>query len=806
MTQKSKGGTKRTVLIAGAANLIVALIKVVAGILTSSSAMLAEAAHSVADTLNQALLLTSINRARKPADDEHPFGYGQERYFWSLLAAFGIFVLGAGFSVFEGILALGRSSESGSVLIAYIVLVAAGAAETTSFIRAYRQMRGEARQEHTGLLEHVKSSPDTTVKAALFEDSAAIVGLVLAAAGIGLRQLTGSGVWDGAASIAIGVLLVVVAVRLGMDNRDLLIGRSANSRDLAAIREEIESTDGVDDLFELLTMHLGPDHLIVAARLSLADGLSANDTEDLADQIDRRLADRVPEVSHVFIDPTPREAERRERAGRRPPELPPPPAGLQSASRPRRHDTREDHGEVTGSSDNGLFGALFARGGADTGDRAWLQAMLDTEAALARALERAGLAPTGSGAAVTAVAHADFFDNGALSEAAASTGNPVPALVRALTELLPESAAAASAAVHRGATSQDVIDTAAMLLARSALDAILADLATAAASCAAHACTHAETAMPGRTLLQQAVPVTFGLVAAGWLTAIDEARRDLHRVRTGRLAVQFGGAAGTLAALGDAGPAVAALLGEELGLPVPVLPWHTNRLRIVELAAALAGACAALGKIARDVTLLAQTEVAEVREDPGAGRGGSSAMPHKQNPVAAVLVLGCARQAPGLLATLAAAAEQEHQRAAGAWHAEWLPLSDLLTRTASAASWSADLLSGLRIDPARMRANLDATGGSHLAENITTLLAPALGRIPAHDLVANASARAAETGVSLTDALFADAEPAARLAEAALTRPELESALRPESYLGATAEFIRRALSAHADCDQALSN
>src|SRR6266567_1463822 len=282
MTQKSKGGTKRTVLIAGAANLIVALIKVVAGILTSSSAMLAEAAHSVADTLNQAFLLTSLNRARKPADDEHPFGYGQERYFWSLLAAFGIFVLGAGFSVFEGILALGRSSESGS-LIAYIVLVAAGAAETTSFIRAYRQMRGEARQEHTGLLEHVKSSPDTTVKAALFEDSAAIVGLVLAAAGI-------------------GVLLVVVAVRLGMDNRDLLLGRSANSRDLAAIRQEIESTDGVDDLFELLTMHLGPDHLIVAARLSLADGLSADDTEDLADQIDRRLADRVPEVSHVFID------------------------------------------------------------------------------------------------------------------------------------------------------------------------------------------------------------------------------------------------------------------------------------------------------------------------------------------------------------------------------------------------------------------------------------------------------------------------------------------------------------------------
>jgi len=178
-------------------------------------------------------------------------------------------------------------------------------------------MRGEARQERTELIEHVKSSADTTVKAALFEDSAAVVGLVLAAAGIGLRQLTGSAVWDGAASIAIGVLLVVVAVRLGMDNRDLLIGRAAGNRDLAAIRQLIESTDGVDDLHELLTMHLGPDQLIVAARVSLAPGLSSDDAEDLADQIDRRLRERVPEVSHVFIDPTPREAERRARAGKR---------------------------------------------------------------------------------------------------------------------------------------------------------------------------------------------------------------------------------------------------------------------------------------------------------------------------------------------------------------------------------------------------------------------------------------------------------------------------------------------------------
>ena len=311
------GETKRTVLIAGAANLVVAVIKAVAGVLTGSSAMLAESAHSVADTLNQAFLLTSIKRSKRPADEQHPFGYGQERYFWSLLAAFGIFMLGAGFSIFEGILALGRSSEEGSPLIAYIVLLAAGTAETISFIRAYRQMRAEAKQEHTDLVEHVKTSPDTTVKAALFEDSAAVIGLVLAALGIGLRQLTGSSVYDGAASIAIGILLVVVAFRLGMDNRNLLIGRSADKRDLAAIREVIESSHGVDDLRELLTMHLGPDNLIVAARVSLADGLTSDDAEDLADRLDRRLSERVPEVTHVFIDPTPREAERQERAAKR---------------------------------------------------------------------------------------------------------------------------------------------------------------------------------------------------------------------------------------------------------------------------------------------------------------------------------------------------------------------------------------------------------------------------------------------------------------------------------------------------------
>jgi 3-carboxy-cis,cis-muconate cycloisomerase len=452
---------------------------------------------------------------------------------------------------------------------------------------------------------------------------------------------------------------------------------------------------------------------------------------------------------------------------------------------------------VSSLSQNGLFGGIFARGAVRTGDDAWLQAMLDTEAALARAAERAGLAPAGAGAAVTSVADAAMFDNGALGAQAVLTGNPVPALVRALTSLLPAVPAGAADAVHIGATSQDIIDTAAMLLARRAIDVIRTDLSAAAASCAALAAAHSPTVMAGRTLLQQAVPVTFGLVAAGWLTSIDESGSELDRIRSGRLAVQFGGAAGTLASLGESGPVVMELLARELDLAVPVLPWHTDRLRIIELGAALTGACAVLGKIARDVTLLAQTEVAEVHEEAGTGRGGSSAMPHKQNPVASVVVLGCAKRAPGLLATLAAAAEQEYQRAAGGWHAEWETLSDLLRLAGSAAAWAADMLAGLRVDPGRMRANLDAAGGLPLAEHVAAVLTPALGRLAAHDLVAQASSQAA-AGTGLAQALLGNEATAASLQQAGITPAAIEAACRPESYLGAAGEFVRRALAAHA--------
>jgi len=313
--------------------------------------------------------------------------------------------------------------------------------------------------------------------------------------------------------------------------------------------------------------------------------------------------------------------------------------------------------------------------------------------------------------------------------------------------------------------------------------------------------------MIGRTLLQQAVPVTFGLVAAGWLAGLDEALEGLSWVRAQRLAVQYGGAAGTLASMGPDGQRVAALFADEVGLACPPLPWHTERLRVIDVATAMARVTAVLGKVARDVTLLAQSEVGELSEGappstsvanapgrPAPRRGGSSAMPNKNNPVAAIAILGCTRQVPGLVGTLFASAEQEHQRAAGAWHAEWQPFSDVLRLTGSAAAWGADLLGGLKVDVARMTGNLAAAGGLPLAERVTGLLADALGgRQQAHDVVAGAAVRAVSSGLPLRDVLLAAPEAES----AGITAEQVDAALDPARYLGSSAEFIRAALHAH---------
>ncbi|MGH3210592.1 MAG: lyase family protein [Trebonia sp.] len=459
----------------------------------------------------------------------------------------------------------------------------------------------------------------------------------------------------------------------------------------------------------------------------------------------------------------------------------------------------------------GFFDGVFARGSVAGGgtvadDAAWLRSMLAAEAALARALERAGLAPAGAGAAVSRAADANSFGPAELADLGRATvlsGNPVPGLARVLTRRVTDPTA--RAAVHRGATSQDIMDTAAMLLARDALGAAVRDLTAAAGAAARLADTNRGTLMIGRTLLQQTVPSTFGMVAAGWLAGLDSAVEWLANAADTRLAVQYGGAAGTLASLGDAGVRVKALMAEELGLADPPLPWHTERLRIIDVASVSARACAALSKIARDVTLLAQTEVGEVAEGAAAGhesagaprRGGSSAMPNKSNPVAAVAILGCAKQAPGLLTTLLASAEQEYQRAAGAWHAEWQPYGHLLQLVVSAAAWARDLLENLNVDKARMAANLTEAGGLPLAERVTALLRGSLGASAAHDLVAVAAARSASSGVPFRDVLLATPEIEDKMAQAGISPAQVERALDPSGYLGASDAFISAALAAH---------
>jgi 3-carboxy-cis,cis-muconate cycloisomerase len=436
----------------------------------------------------------------------------------------------------------------------------------------------------------------------------------------------------------------------------------------------------------------------------------------------------------------------------------------------------------------GLFDGVLARGRVReaVGDRAWLQAMLDVEAALARAQARLGLLPADHAEAIARACRAEAFDLAAIGAAAAASGNPVVPLVRALTEALP---GAAADAVHHGATSQDVLDSAAMLVAHRALGPLLDDLARAAAAAAALADAHRGTVMAGRTLLQQALPVTFGLKAAGWLVGLDEAAARLEELRRARLAVQLGGAAGTLAALGGSGVEVLGVLAGELGLAEPVLPWHTLRTRVAELAGALGVAAGVAGKVARDVTLLAQTEVAEVRERGPAGRGGSSTLPHKRNPVAAVAALACAEQAPGLAATLLAAMVQEHERAAGAWHAEWRPLTDLLRTTGSAVAWLRDSLERLEIDPERMRRNLDASGGLLLAERVTAALAPGLGRLAAHRLVQQVSTETLASRRPLAEVLHDRPE-----VHDLLDPEEIEHLLDPSGYLGSAEAFVDRAL------------
>ena len=301
----AEGESKGTVLLAGGANLAIAIAKGAVGIMMGSSAMLSESAHSIGDTMNEAFLLTSLKRSSKPADAEHPFGYGLERYFWSLLAAVGIFVLGAGFSFFEGIRELMHPEPLHSVLIPLGVLALSALFEGSSWVKALIQLRHESTEQNVGMLRHVVQSPDPTVKTVAFEDTAALIGLALAAGGIGLHTATGSAVWEATASFAIGGLLIAVAVALGVQNKEMLIGSSVPKDVRDGVRETIEGTDGVDRVLDLLTMRLGPDAVLVAARVDVIDDTSGGDLEQVADEVDRRVCRRFNQVKHVFLDPTP---------------------------------------------------------------------------------------------------------------------------------------------------------------------------------------------------------------------------------------------------------------------------------------------------------------------------------------------------------------------------------------------------------------------------------------------------------------------------------------------------------------------
>jgi len=342
----------------------------------------------------------------------------------------------------------------------------------------------------------------------------------------------------------------------------------------------------------------------------------------------------------------------------------------------------------SGTYGRGAAAAAVARAG-------WLAAMLETEAALARAGAAAGSVPPEAADAIAAACRPERFDADELEREAAAHATPVIGLVAALREAV---GAPYAPFVHAGATSQDVLDTAFVLIARRALKATLADARAAADAAAALAAAHRETPIVGRTLGRQALPTTFGLKAAGWMTALDRACAEVARAE-GQLAVQLGGPVGA----GD--PALTAALARELRLPEPVLPWHTDRTRVATLGGALGTLAGALAKVARDTILLGADEVGEVREGAG-GRGGSSSMAHKRNPVAAISVLACAGRVPGLVGTLLATMAAEHERAAGAWQAERGAASDLLALTGSAAAWGRDLLEHLEIDTGRMAANL----------------------------------------------------------------------------------------------------
>ncbi len=421
-------------------------------------------------------------------------------------------------------------------------------------------------------------------------------------------------------------------------------------------------------------------------------------------------------------------------------------------------------------------------------DRARLQGMLDFEAGLARAQGALGVIPTDAAPAIAAQADASLYDMADIGHKALLGGNLAIPLVKALTARVEGDAARY---VHWGATSQDVIDTGLMLQIRNGLSLLEDNLTTLGNACAALADAHRATPMVGRSFMQHGLPMPFGLKAAGWLEATQNAMARLSHLRTEALALQFGGAVGTLASLGEDGAKVRDRLAADLDLHAPATPWFTMRDRLVEITSALGIIAGVMSKIAGDIILMMQTEVGEVFEPAAPGKGGSSTMPHKRNPVGAATARGAALQAQARAAAMFTTMDQQHERAVGGWQAEWGLVPELFVLTAASIAPLATALAGLEVDAERMRANLEITGGLVFAEAAMMTLAPDIGRMEAHHVVEAACRVAIAEKRHLRDVLAEDATVMARLDAAAL-----EALFEPMGYVGSSATFIDRALEA----------
>ncbi|UCP00620.1 3-carboxy-cis,cis-muconate cycloisomerase [Metapseudomonas lalkuanensis] len=446
------------------------------------------------------------------------------------------------------------------------------------------------------------------------------------------------------------------------------------------------------------------------------------------------------------------------------------------------------------SPSNQLFDAYFTQPAMRSvfSDQGRVQGMLDFEAALARAEASVGLIPADAVAPIEAACKAELYDFAALAHAIATAGNSAIPLVKALGKRVAAQSSEAERYVHLGATSQDAMDSGLVLQLRAATELLEQDLAGLAEALAVQAERFADTPLAGRTWLQQATPVTLGMKLAGVLGAVTRHRQRLAELKPRLFCLQFGGASGSLAALGDQAWPVAEALAREMHLNLPEQPWHTQRDRLVEFASLLGLIAGSLGKLGRDLSLLMQTEAGEVFEPSAPGKGGSSTMPHKRNPVSAAVLIGAATRAPGLVSTMFAAMPQEHERSLGLWHAEWETLPELCCLVSGALQQALLVVPGLEVDAARMRRNLDLTQGLVLAEAVSIALAQRIGRDAAHHLVEQCCRQAVKEGAHLRAVLGGNAEVSAQLSAA-----ELDRLLDPAHYLGQARRWVDRALAEH---------